>query len=97
LENSDGSTRELFLSATDAHYNLAEVETETNEPGSWEKANDKKRKTAAFIALLIEHDYQLKIVPVEFVDYDEDLYRVLVESGACNGRVSINEAELGPL
>ena len=34
---------------------------------------------------------------VEFVEYDEKLYRALVASGASNGRVEVDDAELGPL
>ena len=34
---------------------------------------------------------------VEFVDYDEKLYRALVASGASNGRVDIDDVKLGPL
>lgn len=34
---------------------------------------------------------------VEFVDYDEKLYRALVASGASNGRVEVNDVKLGPL
>ena len=35
--------------------------------------------------------------PTEFVEYDEKLYRALVASGASNGRVEVDDAELGPL
>ena len=34
---------------------------------------------------------------VEFVEYDEKLYRALVASGASNGRIEVDDAKLGPL
>jgi hypothetical protein len=46
---------------------------------------------------LEEEDEVFTMCSVEFVEYDEKLYRALVASGASNGRVELDDAKLGPL
>ena len=47
--------------------------------------------------MLLDNDFFLSIRPIEFVDYDENLYKKLVEIGADSGEVSLEPTELGPL
>jgi hypothetical protein len=51
----------------------------------------------AWIAMLEDKNYRIEIVPVEFVKYDEDLYRALVTIGADNGQVSTRFEDIGPV
>jgi len=44
-----------------------------------------------------EKDEVFTMCSVEFVEYDEKLYRALIASGASNGRVEVDDAKLGPL
>jgi len=83
--------------AMDEYQQAAKIKAENEEEGLWRKLSLVKRQTRAFIEMLLGHKYQLEITPIEFVDYDEELYNKLVEIDAATGVVSMNEKELGPL
>lgn len=52
---------------------------------------------SAWIRMLEDKQYRIEIVPVEFVKYDEDLYKALVKIGASNGQVSNLFEDIGPV
>lgn len=79
------------------HFDKAREIAEAEQEGSWEKLSSEKKNIAAWIQMLVGINARIDIVPVEFVDYDEALYKKLVESGANNGEVATEEKELGPL
>jgi hypothetical protein len=81
----------------DEYQQPAKIKAENEQKGLWENLPLKKRQERAWVEMLLGHKYQLFIRPVEFVDYDETLYEKLVEIGANNGIVSLDERELGPL
>ena len=37
------------------------------------------------------------MVSIEFVEYNEKLYKMMKDSGMRNGEVSLDESDLGPL
>eukprot|EP00978_Attheya_sp_CCMP212_P040896 scaffold228208_cov63-Attheya_sp.AAC.2 len=76
-----------------AHCTTAAAQDEEK----WDAISKEKRITSAWVVMLIEAGYRIKIVPVEFVEYDETLYRTLVDYGASNGHVSLLDEELGPM
>lgn len=68
----------------------------------WEEWTDKDKGIWIWRSLLVLNDYSFNLVPVEFVSYDENLYRALVDLGAAkgpnsDGHVSTDYAELGPV
>lgn len=75
----------------------AKTKAENEQEGLWESLEEHKKQERAWIEMLLDNNYNLSIRPVEFVDYDENLYNKLVEIGANNGEVSLNPNELGPL
>jgi hypothetical protein len=68
-----------------------------HEEEVWDAMSEEKQTASAWVVMLIEAGYRIKIVPVEFVEYDETLYRTLVNYGASNGHVSLHDEELGPM
>jgi hypothetical protein len=68
-----------------------------HEEEVWDAMSEEKQTASAWVVMLIEAGYRIKIVPVEFVEYDETLYRTLVNYGASNGHVSLYDEELGPM
>jgi len=51
----------------------------------------------AWITMLEDMNYRIQIVPVEFVEYDEELYNALVAIEAYNGEVSTRFEDIGPV
>ena len=67
----------------------------------WESMSRDDKDVAAFDVALTDRDYQWQITGVEFVRYDEKLYKALVKIGAvaqakCQKKqVSVDPVELG--
>ena len=57
----------------------------------------RERRTHDIMAERLQANEVYTMHGVEFVDYDEKLYRELVTSGASNGRVEVDDVKLGPL
>ena len=76
---------------------MAGTETENEQEGLWDSLPWKKKQARAWVEMLLDKNFRLHIRPVEFVEYDEELYEKLVEIGADSGCVSLDERELGPL
>ena len=62
--------------------------------------NDKYREHADAIVLAAEvamdKEYKLAMVSIEFVEYNEGLYKMMKDSGMRNGEISLDESKLGP-
>ena len=68
------------------------------EIGSGEAVRaQRERRASEIMAERLQATEFYTLYGVEFVDYDEKLYRALVASGASNGRVDIDDVKLGPL
>lgn len=52
---------------------------------------------ATWITMLRTLQYRIEIVPVEYVEYDEDLYQALVDIGANNGTVATDYNHISPV
>eukprot|EP00593_Proboscia_inermis_P011488 CAMPEP_0171316134 /NCGR_PEP_ID=MMETSP0816-20121228/70418_1 /TAXON_ID=420281 /ORGANISM="Proboscia inermis, Strain CCAP1064/1" /LENGTH=101 /DNA_ID=CAMNT_0011807693 /DNA_START=8 /DNA_END=313 /DNA_ORIENTATION=+ len=63
----------------------------------WESLPSDQKMARKWIEMLLEKNFRLFISPVEFVDYDEEVYKMLIEIDADSGEVSLNEEQLGPL
>ena len=63
----------------------------------WEKSSREKQEILVWLEMLFRADYHVKVVPVEFVEYDEDMYQALVEMDAANGQITEDENQLGPV
>ena len=63
----------------------------------WEKSSREKQEIFVWLEMLFRADYHVKVVPVEFVEYDEDMYQALVEIDAANGQIAVDENQLGPV
>jgi hypothetical protein len=80
------------------NFQVAEALVDRKE---WDKMGDNARKIAAMEELLIAEGRIFYFANVEFVRYDEELYRALVRSGAKisrddrDGTVSLDRNELG--
>ena len=61
----------------------------------WDNVSKEKQNILVWLEMLARADYHVKVVPVEFIEYDETVYEALVKIDAMNGE--INEAELGPV
>ena len=83
--------------AMDEYLQPAKFKTERERKGFWQRLPLKKKQERAWVEMLLDRKYRLHIRPVEFVEYDEELYEKLVAIGADNGCVSLDERELGPL
>lgn len=63
--------------------------------------NDKSREYADAIVLAAEvamdTKYTLDMVSIEFVEYNEEMYKMMKDLGMRNGEVSLDESDLGPL
>jgi hypothetical protein len=73
----------VVTNVSEEHMQMASV----NNEDDWEDWDMTKRETAAWVELFIEKDWMFRIVAVECVGYDEDLYQKLVEIGAINGQL----------
>ena len=60
-------------------------------------ATRRKRRAEEIMSERERENHVYTIYGVEYVDYDEKLYQALVDFGADNGRVDIDDAKLGPL
>jgi hypothetical protein len=49
---------------------------------AWGNLSEVRQQTEGWRQMLIDIAFKIEIVPVEFVEYDEDLYKALVECGA---------------
>lgn len=83
--------------AMEVYADVAKTKAENEKEGLWESLAIEKKKERAWIEMLLDNDFFLSIRPIEFVDYDENLYKKLVEIGADSGEVSLEPTELGPL
>ncbi len=79
------------------HVESAKAEAESDKEGSWDKMRDLEKHGRTWVEMMLEKQFYMDIVPIEFVDYDEELYNKLVETSADNGEVSLDESKLGPL
>lgn len=61
----------------------------------WNKLGEDKQATLAWVEMLCSIKFQIVVVPVEFVSYDEAVYDRLVENDASNGEV--DNSDLGPM
>jgi hypothetical protein len=64
---------------------------------NWDSLSTKQQDVKGWTLLLQEINHEIEIVPVEFIEYDEDLYQALVKGGCSNGQVSIDYDQLGPV
>jgi hypothetical protein len=83
---------------SDKHYRTAQMLSEEDD---WNTMTDDQKGAAAKREMLIEHGYYMDTCLIEFVRYDEDLYRALVDLGAMTcrkgklGQVSLHVKTLG--
>ena len=54
---------------------------------------------AALLAaeIAMDEEHKLQMVAIDFVEYNEGLYKMMKDSGMRNGEVSLDEGDLGPL
>ena len=69
---------------------------------TWASLSDMDKRKRAYIERLVREDYKLDVGPIQFVRYDEAVYKYLVGKGAGNGRVAADDntaglADLGPV
>mmetsp|Transcript_3610 Transcript_3610/g.6062 ORF Transcript_3610/g.6062 Transcript_3610/m.6062 type:complete len:431 (-) Transcript_3610:136-1428(-) len=57
----------------------------------WDKMDDTRKKEAAWIVMVVKAGYRIEVVPIESCSYDEDLYCALVDSGASNGEIRLDD------
>jgi len=96
--DDDGVFREATTQiAMEEYLQPAKLKTENEQEGLWDSLPWKKKQARAWVEMLLDKNFRLHIRPVEFVEYDEELYEKLVEIGADSGCVSLDERELGPL
>ena len=82
--------------AKEEYYDMARVKADERQENTWNTLTPRRQQILAWVEMLLAIQYSIEVVPVEFVDYDEDLYDALVAAGAHNGQVSLVENDLGP-
>ncbi len=71
------------------------IKAERIHEEEWNSLTEEKKEIYVWMEMLILADYHIKVIPVEFVDYDEGVYQALVYIEADNGQIAENEDQLG--
>ncbi len=63
----------------------------------WDSSSREEKDVLVWLEMLAKANYHVKVVPVEFVEYDECVYDALVEMDAANGQIAEDDSQLGPV
>lgn len=90
-----GETKELVPIVPDEVIEEFSEQAKEIHSEEWDKWSDKKKEIAAWEVMLYQRKYDVELVPIVFVRYDEELYDTLVEVGASKGQLSTQHNDLG--